>query len=336
MPTTISAELESNIARKPLVGPPPSLEVLNTGIAQLDAEYGDMAQKLWAALDLAVEEVVIAGVRCYTLTPKNARTDRLLIHAHGGAYILFGGPSATMEATWIANATRTRVISIDYRRPPKYPSPAAVDDVVAVWDEVVVKQQQGNTVPPSRVGLLGGSAGGGLVMASLIKLAELGKPGPAALLVHSPWTDISKTGDSYIINEMVDNILGRYEGALSKAAELYADGQDLKHPYLSPVYGDLSSYPPTAIFTGTRDLFLSNAVRAHRKLRRAGIEAQLHVFEGLSHCEWQPTMKVLDLVHNLPLEMEDALEETVLFFDRYLGGSISSSSSSSSVDNELG
>ena len=95
-----------------------------------------------------------------------------------------------------------------------------------------------------------------------------GLPLPAAIAPGTPWTDLTKTGDSYFVNEGVDNVLISYDGWLSEAARVYAGGHDLKDPMLSPVYGDVSNFPPTLLTSGTRDLFLSNTVRMHLKLRQ--------------------------------------------------------------------
>jgi monoterpene epsilon-lactone hydrolase len=87
-------------------------------------------------------------------------------------------------------------------------------------------------------------------------------------------------------NEGVDRFLVTYDGILAAAATLYADGEDLKNPLLSPVYGDFDGFPPTYLVSGTRDMLLSDTVRVHRKLRVAGAEADLNVYEGLSHAEY--------------------------------------------------
>lgn len=97
---------------------------------------------------------------------------------------------------------------------------------------------------------------------------------------------MTKTADSYFVNEGADNILVSYDGWLGDAAKLYAAGHDLKDPMLSPVYGDVTGFPPTLLTTGTRDLFLSNTVRKHLKLRQAGVDADLIVFEGMSHAQY--------------------------------------------------
>ena len=121
---------------------------------------------------------------------------------------------------------------------------------------------------------------------------------------------MTKTGDTYFTNEMVDDVLVSNDGWLGDAATLYANGHDLKDPMLSLVYGDLKGFPPTILTTGTRDLFLSNTVRVHRKLREAGVVADLLMFEGLSHAQY-----LFDA--NAP-ESKEHFVETAAFSDEHL------------------
>jgi monoterpene epsilon-lactone hydrolase len=109
---------------------------------------------------------------------------------------------------------------------------------------------------------------------------------PGALFAGTPWTDLTKTGDSYFTNEGLDRILVSYEGLLKEAAKMYAGGNDLRNPLLSPIYGDFGAFPPTFLITGTRDLFLSCTVRVHTKLLAARVPADLIVFEGHSHADY--------------------------------------------------
>ncbi len=106
---------------------------------------------------------------------------------------------------------------------------------------------------------------------------------PAALGLGTPWVDLTKTGDTVAALEEVDQVLLHYDGTLGAAARLYADGRTLTEPGLSPYYGDWTGFPPTILVAGTRDMLLSSTVLVHRKLRAAGIRAELHVFEGMSH-----------------------------------------------------
>ncbi|MFM9108552.1 MAG: alpha/beta hydrolase [Chloroflexota bacterium] len=273
------------------------------------------AAAVWTKLGVAVETGPVAGVPCYRITPPDVpadRRNRLLVHTHGGAYVINGGANASIEGAWIASATRTPVISIDYRMPPDHPFPAALDDVTAVWGEVMRDRD------PAATGLFGTSAGGGLAMALILRAAELGLPAPAALSLSTPWSDLSKTGDSYITMAMIDNAIVTWDGALGDAALLYANGEDLGNPLISPVNGDLGGFPPTILFSGTRDLFLSNTVRVHRKMRQAGIEADLHVFEALPHAGWSPWATPDAAI--LAPETKDFLSEITAFFDARLQG----------------
>ena len=122
-------------------------------------------------------------------------------------------------------------------------------------------------------------------------------------------SDLTNAGDSFHTNHMVDNVLVGSNGRCDAMAGSYANGHDLKDPMLSPVYGDMRGFPPTILTTGTRDLYLSNTVRVHRKLRQAGVEAALHVYEGQSHANY---------LRDSP-EGQEAFEEIARFFDRHLG-----------------
>jgi acetyl esterase/lipase len=177
----------------------------------------------------------------------------------------------------IASRAKMPVLSIDYRMPPKHPFPAALDDVVTLYRHVL-----GN-LPASSIAMGGTSAGAGLTLAAVHRLIELGVDTPGALFAGTPWADLTKTSDTLFTHESVDRVLVQYEGLLEGAAKLYADGRDLKDQFLSPVYGSFDRFPPTYLVSGTRDMLLSDTVRVHRKLRSAGVIADLNVYEGLSH-----------------------------------------------------
>lgn len=151
-----------------------------------------------------------------------------------------------------------------------------------------------------------GTAPGRVLKAKMDKL-----PLPGAIAPGTPMSDLTGAGDSLQTNAMVDNVLIAYGASCDVRAALYANGRDLKDPLLSPVYGDMTGFPPTILNTGTRDLLLSNTVRVHRNLRRAGVVADLHVHEGQAHGGWYRD-------HNAP-EAKETFEEIARFFDRHLG-----------------
>jgi acetyl esterase/lipase len=233
-----------------------------------------------------------------------ANRNRLLIHVHGGGYVLGPGESGTGEAILLAGRGHFNVISIDYRMPPDFPYPAAMDDAMAVYKEIV------RTTDPKKIAIFGTSTGGGMTLAMVLRAKAEGLPLPAAIAPGTPWSDMTKTGDTYFTNDTVDNVLVSNEGWLGDAAKLYANGHDLKDPQLSPIYGDMHGFPPTILTTGTRDLFLSNTVRVHRKLRDAGVPADLLVFEGMSHAQY-------NIATDSP-ESKAHFAEVSAWFDKYL------------------
>jgi monoterpene epsilon-lactone hydrolase len=278
-------------------------ELVEFRAAPVRAAMPALAEKL----GVTYEKTKIGGVTVFTVTPKNIppqNRNRLLLHVHGGAYVFSPGEAALPEAITMAGFGGFRVVSVDYRMPPDFPYPAAMDDAIAVWKELV------KTHDPRSMAVFGTSTGGAMTLALALRAKDEKLPLPAALAPGTPWSDIGKVGDTYETNEWIDNILVTWDGFLGRAALLYANGRDLKDPQLSPIYGDFSGFPPTILTSGTRDLFLSNTVRTHRKLRRAGVVADLHVYEGQSHGGY---MRDVDAP-----ETREAFGEITAFFDRYL------------------
>lgn len=272
-----------------------------------DEKAGKAAMALAKKLSVSVRKDRISGVTVYWLNPAKAapgHKKHLFIHTHGGAYVFNAGRAAVMEGVLIAAGAGIPVVSIDYRMPPLHPFPRAINDVVSVYRKLLEKY------PPSALALGGTSAGGGLTLASVLKFMELGLPLPGALFAGTPWADLTRTGDSFFTNEGADHILVTYDGLLKASAELYANGEDLKNPLLSPLYGDFGGFPPTFVVSGTRDLFLSLAVRVHRKIREAGSVADLNVYEGLSHADYI-------FMAGSP-ESREVFRELGLFLDKHL------------------
>ena len=252
-------------------------------IAQLDEGKADNARDLSDQLSVSVENGEIGGVNVYHLTPVQVdpgHEDHLFVYVHGGAFVLNGGEAGLPEAILIAHRAKMRGRSVDYRMPPRYPAPAGRDDVVTVYRHLL-KQR------PAQSMALGGSSGGGnLIMGMVQHLIELDVDVPGALYLGTPGADMSKTGDTYYMNDGVDRLLVTYDGLVEAAVRLYANGRDLKDPLVSPLYGDFLGFPPTLLVTGTRDLLLSATARTHIKLRQVGVVADILVYEGMSHGDY--------------------------------------------------
>jgi acetyl esterase/lipase len=159
--------------------------------------------------------------------------------------------------------------------PPDHPYPAALDDCVAAYRALLQHHR------PEEIVIGGASAGGNLAAATILRARDEGLPLPAGAVLATPEVDLTESGDSFQANLGVDAVLA---GSLMPANLLYAAGHPLEHPYLSPLFGDFAKgFPPTLLTAGTRDLFLSNAVRMHWALRSANVPAELYILEAASH-----------------------------------------------------
>ena len=311
VPDTVSPQIQKLIAAplSPTYNQiPASNEEWKKQIRGVEEATAKGLPALREALKVKVEPTTLDGVKAYIVTPETIapqNRNRLLVHVHGGCFASFSGESATVEAIYMAGFGGYRVISVDYRTPPDHPYPAPLDDAMTAWKAAT------KMANPKNMAIFGSSAGGNLTLAMVLRAKRDGLPLPAAIAPGTPMSDLTGAGDSFQTNAMVDNVLVAYGANCDKRAALYAAGHDLKDPLLSPVYGDLRGFPPAILTTGTRDLLLSNTVRVHRKLRQAGVEALLQVYEGQSHAQYYRDPSAP--------ESREAFEEIARFFDKHLG-----------------
>jgi acetyl esterase/lipase len=243
--------------------------------AGADAHYAASVGRLAGTLRSSVATIDMGNATAHVAQPDRPNhANCAIIDLHGGALIVGGGDACRIGAQMQSDRHGVTCYGVDYRMPPEHPYPAALDDCMAVYRHVL------DNHAPERVVIHGRSAGGNLAVAMLLRAREEGLVLPAALVLLSPEVDLTESGDSFQTNRTIDVVL---PGSLMANNLLYAAGADLANPLLSPLFGNLSGFPPTFIQSGTRDLFLSNAVRLHRRLRAESVEAQLHVFEGMPH-----------------------------------------------------
>lgn len=259
-------------------------------------------------MKVKIEKTTIDGVRAFVVTPATIAPEnrnRVLIHMHGGCYVLSPGEAGLPEAVMMAGFGGFKVISVDYRMPPEAYFPAALDDGVTVYRNTLKATDAKN------IAIFGTSAGGALTLQIVLRAKQLGLPVPAAIAPGTPMSDVTKVGDTFYTNELVDNVLVSRDGFCDAGAKVYSAGHDMKNPLISPIYGDMNGFPPTILTSGTRDLLLSNTVRVHRKLRQAGIEAVLQVYEGQSHAHY--------LRDDSAPETKEVFSEISAFFNKHMG-----------------
>jgi len=235
------------------------------------------------------------------LTIPADKQDRVLINLHGGGFTPDWG--SMIEPIPVANLTQTKVVAVLYSLAPEHPFPAAVDEAVAVYKELL------KTYKPQNIGIYGTSAGAILTAEVASGIRKESLPLPAALGIFSGGGDFNHFADSMYMYGLfgLRGPISRWKGKHDTA---YTGTTDLKDPVLSPIYADLKGFPPTLFLTSGRDLLLSNTVNLHRAFVNAGVNAQLVVFDGLAHAFWNEW--------EWP-ESKEAHHMMADFFDRNLG-----------------
>ncbi|MCI3207970.1 MULTISPECIES: alpha/beta hydrolase [Pandoraea] len=244
--------------------------------AAADAQYGAAMAQYAGRLRSSVQTLTLGNATAHVATPPNLVTDDVVyVDLHGGGLVLGEGDVCRIGAQMQADQLGVRCWGIDYRMPPAHPYPAGLDDCLAVYRHLLREYS------PEKIVIGGRSAGANLAAAMVLRARDEGLALPGALVLLSPELDLTESGDSFEVNQRVDVLLPR---SLMSNNLLYAAGADLSDPYLSPLFADFGKgFVPTFIQSGTRDLFLSNAVRMHRALRRARVPCELHVFEAMPH-----------------------------------------------------
>jgi epsilon-lactone hydrolase len=240
------------------------------------------AAKQWSALlpNQLVEDK-IAGVPVRIVTPDGmpeANKDKVLLNLHGGGFNSDSG--SYTESIPIAGYTKIKVVAVLYRLAPEHPFPAAVDDSVAVYKELL------KSYKPEHIVIYGTSAGAILTGEVAVKLKQLGLPLPAALGIFSGMGDFVRDGDSAALYAL-RGLTGHLDPPSSGPHDPdYVASTDPKDPVLSPIYADLHGLPPTLFITSERDLLLSGTINLHRAFLNAGVDARLEVFDALPHAFW--------------------------------------------------
>jgi len=279
VPATISAPARIRLSRaEPDQGPP---ELLAARRSRTDA-WTAAAAVAWSKIcpnQLVNDQIARVPVRI--VTPEGIpeeNKNKVLLDLHGGGFDSDSG--SYTESIPIASYSRIKVVAVLYRLAPEHPFPAAVDDSVAVYKELL------KTYKPEHIVIYGTSAGAILTAEVAVKLKQLALPLPAALGIFSGLGDFARDGDSMAMYSL-RGLAGHLDPPGTGPHDSYYVGKtNAKDPLLSPIYSDLHGLPPTLFVTSTRDLLLSGTVNLHRAYLSAGVDAQLIVFDALPHAFW--------------------------------------------------
>jgi acetyl esterase/lipase len=218
----------------------------------------------------------LGGLKSVRVASARARPDRHVLYLHGGGYV-YGACSYYRDFIWrISAATAGQVLCIDYRLAPEHPFPAALDDAISAYRWLLAEG-----AAPAQLAVMGDSAGGGLALATLLRLRDEAVPLPAAAVGLSPWTDLALTGESLRINAEADPMLKVEDPTVF--ARHYLAGTDPRNPYASPLYGDPRGLPPVLMQVGSDEILRDDAVRMADKLKAAGCSVEVEVWPRMPH-----------------------------------------------------
>lgn len=283
LPETISPEAQATIIRRGKAGVAASQPAtLAEQRERTDSRFKAMGDGWGKMFPNKLENTQLAGVPVRMVTPDGMpakNKDKILLEIHGGGF--YSDSGSYTETIPVAGLTKIRSIGVLYRMAPENPFPAGIDDVVAVYKELL------KTYKPAQIAIYGTSAGAVMTAEVAARLKALHLPLPAALGVFSGFGDFDRFGDSQGIFG-----LGGFSGITQppnpqqRPNQDYVGKTDRKDPILSPIYSDLHGLPPTLFISSERDALLSGTINLHRAFLDAGVDARLIVFDGLHHAFW--------------------------------------------------
>jgi len=263
----------------------PKLAVADGELLRSRKSMDRWGEKMPPVRGVTVTNETLAGLYCEIHTPGDAHSNQVLLYFHGGGFCLGSPRSHRNLVSRLAQAAGIRAVVPDYRKSPEHPFPAALDDTVRLYRYFL---DQG--IKPANIVFAGDSAGGNLVLTTLLKLKQEGLPLPAAGCPISPWCDVSLGGETIQSNAAKDFILTPL--LLQQFGERYVGQERWNDPLVSPVQGDFAGLPPLLIQVGSREILLDDARRVAQRAAQAGVPVQLEVWDDMQHV-WHYTAFLL-------------------------------------------
>lgn len=263
----------------PSMPPPTDREAWRDMQAMVEKFTLEAQEPVIEALKPRVTPRSVDGVAVLDVKPENWNdSGRVLVYIHGGGFTLLSAASTLATAALLASATGLRVVSIDYTLAPHADWQQVQEEVATVF-----KGLSSLGYRARHIAVAGDSAGGAIAASAVLKMRDHGAAMPAAVVLWSPWSDVTNRGDSYHTLQSAE-ALYTYEGFLKPSADAYAKPDYQAHPYVSPVYGQYGhGFPPTLIQGGTKEIFLSNFVRLYQAMDQADQVVKLDLYEGMTH-----------------------------------------------------
>lgn len=268
------------------------------------AQLDELSKRFPLPIGLTTEALTVGNVPVEWLIPANCEAEGILYYLHGGGYSIGSIQAYRHMVGTIADAAGIRALLIEYRLAPEHPFPEGLDDAISVYQWLL---DQGHDA--GSIAIAGDSAGGGLTLATLLRLRDEGVPLPGCAVVISPWTDLKNSVESRCTKLSAEVVLAG-PGAKDRALQYAGNESLLEHPYVSPLYADLTGLPPMLIQVGTEELLLDDSTLIAERLKEAGVDVDIDIWDGLFHV-WHY------YVGWLP-EAEEALDEIAAWISQRL------------------
>lgn len=230
-------------------------------------------------------EINIEGMYAEWVSVNRAHMKKyVILHCHGGGYSTGSSLYARTLTSKLAESASVDVLCFDYRLAPEHPYPAATEDAMKAWNYLMLMGYGAENVI-----LSGDSAGGNLALSLVLKLKEERRMLPGGIVLMSPWTDLTSSGKSFQTKAELDPVLD--SAYIDRMIGAYAEGQDLKNPYISPLFGNFEGFPPTYIQVGENEILLSDSLRLYQILSDAAVSVKIDTYSGMWHVFQMSPMK---------------------------------------------
>ncbi len=258
------------------------IKKMHGAVENVDIEKHRQSQDHFGVLlgnskDVNIKEFDIEGIHGEWISVNRAHMKKyVILYCHGGGYSTGSSIYARTLTTKLAMSTSMDVLSFDYRLAPEHPYPAATDDAMTVWNYLMLLGYGARDII-----VAGDSAGGNLALSLTLKLKSEGRLLPRGLVLMSPWTDLTSSGRSHKTRADIDPVLD--DAYIEEMINNYANGEDLKDPLISPLYGSYDGFPPTYIQVGDNEILLNDSTLLHKKMVKANVSVKIDVFKGMWH-----------------------------------------------------
>ena len=227
--------------------------------------------------EVDIRELEIDGIHGEWISVNRAHMKKyIILYCHGGGYSTGSSIYARTLTTKFATSTSMDVLCFDYRLAPEHPYPAATEDAMKIWNDLMLLGYGARDII-----VAGDSAGGNLALSLVLKLKQEGRLLPRGVILMSPWTDLTASGKSHVTRAEIDPVLNA--DYLKEMTTNYAEGEDLKNPLISPLFGDFTGFPPTYIQVGDNEMLLNDATMLHKRMVKANVSVKMDIFKGMWH-----------------------------------------------------